>query len=307
MTNNGIPFDAFTLEELRRQYQSADARGRIALLQSDTLPFEIARLAVEDPNVEVRQWFARHGRDYRELLRDAGGGFRFSERDLFEILRKDSDPFVRACVYANPAFKPFLNVITAGPGEALGAMAGIGMLSKKWWSEATHLERLGMVRNRQFSSYMLEELKSNELDLSLEQRRELIWAFLAARDEVSDRESNELWEVVAELPEETDLQALVPISARRRPYGGRDLQKDGEPGMATCDPADGVGRRRYREERRAIWPIWPSQRNIGPSHQGRKRRLPIVSICNPAVGAFELRRQTEPFKALAAFAARSPH
>jgi hypothetical protein len=209
MTEYKIPLDAFAVEELRRLYQSVDARGRIALLQSDTLPFEIARLAVEDPNAEVRQFFARHGRDYRELLRDAGGGFRFSERDLLEILRKDSDPFVRACVYANPAFKPLLNVITAGPGEALGAMAGIGMLTKKWWSEATHLERLGMVRNREFSSCMLEELKSNELGLSSEQRKELIWAFLAARDEVRDRESNDLWKVLAELPEETDRQALV--------------------------------------------------------------------------------------------------
>lgn len=143
-----IPLDAFALEELRREYQAADVSGRIAILQSDTLPFEIARLAVEDPNVEVRHWFARNGRDYREVLRDAGGRFRFSERDLLEILRKDSDPFVRACVYANPAFKPLLNVITAGPGEELGAMVGIGMLIKKWWSEATHLERLGMARNR---------------------------------------------------------------------------------------------------------------------------------------------------------------
>lgn len=56
---------------------------------------------------------------------------------------------------------------------------------------------------------MLEELKSNELGLSSEQRKELIWAFLAARDEVRDRESNELWKVLAESPEETDLQALV--------------------------------------------------------------------------------------------------
>src|ERR1700722_9294024 len=171
MRNNGIPLDAFALEELRRQYLSADANGRITLLQDDTLPLEIAKLAIEDPIVEVRQWFARNGRDYREVLEDAEVGVRTGESDLLEILRKDPDPFMRACVYANSAFKPLLSIVTAGQGEALGALLGIGTLIKTWWSEATDLERLGMARNWHFSSCLMGEMRSNELDLTFGQRR----------------------------------------------------------------------------------------------------------------------------------------
>src|SRR6266851_6985559 len=124
MTNNGIPFDAFALEELRRQYLSADVGGRIALLQGDTLPFEIARMAVDDLNVEVRQWFARHGRDYRESCEDGTGhfAFRFPDRNLLEILRNDHDRFVGASVYLNPAFSPFLDALAIAPGRALLAV-----------------------------------------------------------------------------------------------------------------------------------------------------------------------------------------
>jgi hypothetical protein len=200
MAHYEISLDAFVVEELRHQYLSADVSGRIALLQSNTLPFEIARLAVEDPNVEVRQWFARNGREYREVSENAGSGVRSSVRDLLAILRKDPDPFVRACVCANPAFSPPLSIITDGRIE----------FSKEWWSEATHLERLSMVRHSDFlRSKILDELESNELGLSLEQRKELIWAFLAGRDEADHRGSSKLWKLVSEWPEETELQALV--------------------------------------------------------------------------------------------------
>jgi hypothetical protein len=124
MAEYRIPIDAFAVEELRRQYLSADVSGRIALLQGNTLPFEIARLAVEDPRVEVRQWFARNGRDYRESY-EAGTGhfaFRFPDRNLLEILRNDDDNFVRASVYLNRAFSPFLDVLATFPGHALAAL-----------------------------------------------------------------------------------------------------------------------------------------------------------------------------------------
>jgi len=49
MTNARIPLDAFALEELRRRYLSADVSGRIALLQDDTLPFEIAPMPLTTP------------------------------------------------------------------------------------------------------------------------------------------------------------------------------------------------------------------------------------------------------------------
>ena len=106
MAEYRIPLDAFAVEELRRLYQSADVSGRIAVLQSDTtLPFEIARLAVEDPNVEVRQWFARHGRTEFYSDTAAQPAVRFPDRDLLEILRKDSDP-IRAEESASKPLSP---------------------------------------------------------------------------------------------------------------------------------------------------------------------------------------------------------
>jgi len=197
-----IPLDAFALEELRREYQSDDAKGRIALLQNSQAPVEIARLAVEDPNVEVRQWFARHGRNYESASVDG---------EMLEILRKDDDPFIRACVYANPGFSPMLGSVAtwAKSGQALAGMLVGAQQRDNWWREATHLERLGMVRNREFRSCLLNELKTNELGLSREQQEELIRAFLARRDFVDHRDNGELWDLIAEWPEESDLPPLV--------------------------------------------------------------------------------------------------
>jgi hypothetical protein len=70
--------DEYILEELRRDYQHTDTKGRILLLRKlcrddQHAPCEIALLAVEDPNVEVRQWIARHGKylDYRKDQEDS--------------------------------------------------------------------------------------------------------------------------------------------------------------------------------------------------------------------------------------------
>ncbi|HTT76970.1 MAG TPA: cell division protein FtsA [Candidatus Binataceae bacterium] len=210
MTSEGIPLDAFAIEELRRRYLSADANGRIALLQDDNLPFEIARLVVNDPNVEVRQWFARNGRDYRELSDD-------DTRDLLEILRKDPDPFIRACVYTNPSFSMAARIVRMNntfQGRALAAMVVLIEEEKSWWTEATHLERLAMTRRRSVGSQILKvfDLNDEELGLSLEERRELILAFLAGQSGQNarrDSESSEIWELVSEWPHESDVPPLV--------------------------------------------------------------------------------------------------
>jgi hypothetical protein len=68
--------DEYTLEELKRKYQRFNPEKRIQLLQEIYShdcqpPYEIALLAVQDQNVEVREWMARHGKylDYREWRR----------------------------------------------------------------------------------------------------------------------------------------------------------------------------------------------------------------------------------------------
>jgi hypothetical protein len=57
--------DDYTLEELRREYLGSDGQGRIRLLTElyaqTRPPFEIARLAGEDPDPRVRAWIARNG------------------------------------------------------------------------------------------------------------------------------------------------------------------------------------------------------------------------------------------------------
>src|ERR1700730_7025484 len=86
--------DAYTLEELRREYQTQDIKGRIGLLErlykDDTVPpDEIILMALEDPDVNVRQWIACHAK--------------YLERNLIDRLKNDSDPLVRARLRENPA------------------------------------------------------------------------------------------------------------------------------------------------------------------------------------------------------------
>ena len=121
--------DAYTLEELRRQYQAADASGRIRLLaqfpkaddeedyKSPALPAEIMRMAAEDDSSAVRQWIARNGCFFGD-----------DSKPLTDRLITDSDTFVRACLMENHTHVSWLN-------------AGRAFLF------ATHLERLALARN----------------------------------------------------------------------------------------------------------------------------------------------------------------
>lgn len=91
--------DPYTLEEIRRDYEGADSRGRIRLLRrlgrDVGIPAALVTLAVKDENAQVRQWIARFGDLYREHE---------------ELLRADQDEFVRACVRENSSrhhFKQF--------------------------------------------------------------------------------------------------------------------------------------------------------------------------------------------------------
>jgi len=103
----------------------------------------------------------------------------------------------------------FGNVLTWATGQALAGMLVGAQQRDNWWREATHLERLGMVRNREFQSCLLNELKTNELGLSREQQEELVRAFLARSDVADTRDSDELWSLMAAWPEESDVPPLV--------------------------------------------------------------------------------------------------
>ena len=180
--------DAYILEELKRDYQSSDVRGRIRLLKKLRFPpYEIARMAVEDPHVEVRQWIARNG----EKLD-------YDESNLGERLKNDPDPFVRACLRENP--------------DAFGVV-GLVLDSKELFQEATHLERLALVRNPSVPNSLIEKIfnmEDNELGISIEQRKELALAFL------SNREALEKNAIVAGLNGEGgSLDALTHLGACR--------------------------------------------------------------------------------------------
>lgn len=195
--------DVYTLEELWREYQASEPRGRIRLLKKlyrddRRPPYEIAQMAVEDPHVEVRQWMARYGRslDYREQgirflpdVHEAGpeteseGGsgkkceieWRFPERDLAARLKNDPDLFVRACLRENP------EVFNAYSYEAW----------REYFLEATHLERLALLRNTKIrnADELIQKIfdkDDQELGIDPEARQQLAWAYLTNAKAMSD-------------------------------------------------------------------------------------------------------------------------
>ena len=171
--------DAYTLEELRREYQNAGAKGRIRLLQkfhknNQVLPSEIVRLAVEDPHVEVRQWLARHGKALNLMLALTDDSDDLKVESFGNRLRNDPDPFVHACLRENP------NVF--------------GSIFFKDWKEyfhdATPFERLALVRNPKVNEELIEKIfdpDDKELDIDLVARRGLNFAFLTNTEYLAKR------------------------------------------------------------------------------------------------------------------------
>jgi hypothetical protein len=232
--NRNAAIDAYTLEELRREYRVSDTKERIQLLErlysgerfAWQPPFEIALMAVEDSSLAVRQWIARQGKslDYREEVRQVTGTqtstreYRFPDRNLEQRLRDDPDPFVRACLYENPNvysslfLSPVINNFKA----------------------ATHLERLALMRNPQIGrpNDLIEkilDLDDRELGISFEQRNELVRAYLTNGDAVkrshraisdfpgddgggwfrNQKHFADLWRLASKWPEETLIRELV--------------------------------------------------------------------------------------------------
>lgn len=91
--------DAYTLEELRHEYKNSDIKGRIRLFKrlhkmgyhaGYIVPYEIALLALEDSNAELRQWIAQHAwLDYRDWDPDTHERIEQPERNLEDQMRHD--------------------------------------------------------------------------------------------------------------------------------------------------------------------------------------------------------------------------
>jgi hypothetical protein len=217
--------DAYTTEELRREYEASSPRGRISLLKKfrkASLQFEIAALAAQDPNVQVRQWFARefnfnyllHEREPRKEGEQPQERFQrmFSgRRALEEALKTDPDPFVRACLRENST-----------------AFPGVRHLWQDYFMDAGPLERLGLMRNNKIPEDFVRQIFDPEdvkLGITMQDREQLARAFLSngaklAKAGQMDFEartlSEDLWKLAIKWPEKSDIPATifdeVPIS-----------------------------------------------------------------------------------------------
>ncbi len=198
--------DAYTLEELRHEYKNSDIKGRIRLfkrLQKSgyRAPYEIALLALEDSNLELRQWMARHAwLDYRDWDPNTHERIEQPERNLEDRLKHDPDPFVRACLRENPhVFGPF----------------DIIFKWKSYFQESTHLERLALVRNPNVADELIERIfdpEDTELGIGINERSELVKAYLTNADSLrlshhgdgyafTEYHFSKLWELISKWPD----------------------------------------------------------------------------------------------------------
>jgi hypothetical protein len=178
--------DAYTLEELRRQYISSDVAGRIRFLaqfrkaddasggDKEVLPFDIVFMAAQDDSIEIRQWIARNGCfDLQNSLQNLFDGAPDPIDSIVNHLKSDPDPFVRACLFENQA------------------LFGKGNVEAEF-GNATHLERLALVRNPDAVRWATKLIRKifdpddKELAIGLDQRRELALAFISTPEAHKD-------------------------------------------------------------------------------------------------------------------------
>jgi hypothetical protein len=213
------------------------AGGSFGYLQSWVgLPFEVAKLAVEDPDDSVRYWMARNARylDYSEWNSQTN---RFDdthpERNLKARLRADPVPVVGAAVFENPRlYDSFLLI-----DRDLPAMS--------------RLERLACMRN----PYVLTSgaQKVAGMDLPMEEREELILALLTNRSFVEnarspscafDSDYAKLWDTISRFPD-----GDAKLNFFRRIYALRDkkteIYKGCERERLRCAILEGCDATRY--------------------------------------------------------------
>jgi len=231
--------DDYTTEELTRNYERSTPENRMRLPESlyneiYRPPYKLARLAVQDQNVEVREWIARHGKglDYRESrLIDGELVYEKPERDLEQHLKNDPDPFVRACLRENPH-----------------VFALIPLTATNEFLESNHIERLALMRNPKihWDHQLLKKIfdyDNQELGITLQERKELICAFLTNKEafDYLDKTRNlprsewptfdygmnnnfliSLWELAAKWPKEKPI--LMPYIVYRYVPGNEETR-----------------------------------------------------------------------------------
>ncbi len=243
--------DAYTLEEVRREYEASDVTGRIRLLrklysETDRLPYEFALHVVEDPNPQVRAWIARNGitLDYREQRRIGGGDDEdlvqawetidsLPERNLEERLWNDPDPFVRACSFENAS-----NWLLRSKFQAQ-------------FQKSNHFEHLAMVRNPMVPEEIIEKLfdyEDKEFAISPEERKELALAYLTNESfaEVMTATSPawRIWELAASWPVESGVPQAIytcvdaPDWTKAKTYQGCKKPSLRRAILSSCDRQD---------------------------------------------------------------------
>ena len=207
--------DNYTVSELLRSYEREDSRGRIRLLRrvyaQGGLPYQVALKAVTDSDPLVREWMAKEAPYYPEARYEGAG-----QGDLFERLRQDPDPFVRAALRENSE-------------RVSGWVFSFGV--NKWleeFSSCVPLERLAMMRNKKLDFELVNrvlDVDDTELNLEMEERCQLARACLVnehvvqnsrrsrTRDFVDGWASYEarknakaVWELAAKWPEDSGIQ-----------------------------------------------------------------------------------------------------
>ena len=177
------------------------------------LPFEIAQMAVEDADPNVRAWIARKGRglDYREPSSIENGSgktdvYRYPERNLKDRLKSDPDPYVRACLRENE--------------HVFWLFGSFSDHYEQLIREATQLERLALMRNPSLNVWAVQkllDLEDQEFGLSQETRRELLLAALMNPKLRSDSKSLHehspvfwnLWELALAWPPDSGIPGTV--------------------------------------------------------------------------------------------------
>jgi len=181
--------DKYVLEELKVRYLSSDQQGKLALLKElndngyQGIPYEIALLALEDQNTEIRLWFAKNSKDfdYTETehkkvtvpkIEEDDDGYeyvkevKYPDRDLKAKISNDSNEIVQAAILENP------NEYQYG--------LSFGSCDAEQFNKLNKVEKLAYVRNQNVPYSIIEQIFSSqdkEINVSLGERRELMLAY----------------------------------------------------------------------------------------------------------------------------------